>query len=139
MGILCALLTVADTERARPRKTVTGRMARFDRFLLFSASLQCQWNATSGHWPKTAEIDQASEGQSCGQPPRATPSDSVITQWKSGEETAGEPRNETSKHTPRPKPLCFKINVPRNRPLHSRMSTSHRYYKVKVVSDSQKS
>ena len=33
-----------------------------------------------------------------------------------------------------PQPLCFKINVPRNKPLHLLlMSTSHRYYKVQVV------
>ena len=38
-----------------------------------------------------------------------------------------------------PKSLCFKINVPRNRPLHLRMSTSHRYYKVKVVLGQSKS
>ena len=31
-------LIVVDSERARPRKMITGRMANFDRFLLFSAS-----------------------------------------------------------------------------------------------------
>ena len=110
-GILRTLLTVADTERTRPRKMVTARMARFDRFLQFSASPQCQWNATFGQWPKTAEIDQAPEGQSCGQPPRATQSDSVITQWNSGEETAGEPRSKPPSTLRRPKPLCFKIRT----------------------------
>ena len=33
----------------------------------------------------------------------------------------------------RPKTLCLKISVPRNRPLHLRISSSRRYYKAKVV------
>ena len=47
-GFMCVMLTVADKERARPRKMVTGRMAKFDRFLLFSASHRCQWKSASG-------------------------------------------------------------------------------------------
>ena len=57
----CRLAQV--TAGARPRKSVTGRMAKFDRFLLFSALLDRQWKAVSGQWPKTAEIDQPSEGR----------------------------------------------------------------------------
>ena len=76
-GLKRALSTVADSAGARPRKMVTGRMANFDRFLLFSASLECKQKVALGQWPKTAEIDQASEGQSCGQPPHTTLSDSV--------------------------------------------------------------
>ena len=62
-GAMRILLTVADKAGARPRKTVTGRMAKFDRFLLFSASLERKRWFASEQWPKTAEIDQGSEGQ----------------------------------------------------------------------------
>ena len=78
-GTKCTLSMVADTERARPRKTVTARMAKFDRFLLFSASLGCQVQAVSGRWPKTAEIDQGKEGQSCGLP---SPTNTVGQYWQ---------------------------------------------------------
>ena len=46
------LLTVADMERARPRKVVTGTVANFDRFLLFSASLECKQKVVLGHGRK---------------------------------------------------------------------------------------
>ena len=77
-GPKCALSTVTDSagyppddsqpagaarRGARPRKMVTARMAKFDRFLLFSAQPECKWKAISETWPKTAEIDQGSEGQ----------------------------------------------------------------------------
>ena len=39
-GTKCVLSMVADSAGARPRKSVKGRMAKFDRFLLFSASLE---------------------------------------------------------------------------------------------------
>ena len=68
-GTKCALLMVADRERARPRKSVTGRMAKFDRFPLFSASLERQLNTVFRPWPKTAEIDQVLVGHSlCAHP-----------------------------------------------------------------------
>ena len=57
----CRLAQV--TAGARPRKTVTGKMAKFDRFLLFSASLHCKRKTASGQRPKTAEIDQPSEAK----------------------------------------------------------------------------
>ena len=66
-GIMCVMLTVADRERARTRKMATGRMAKFDRFLQFSASLEKHLFGKSRYRPKTAEIDQASEGQRVGQ------------------------------------------------------------------------
>ena len=74
---MCILLTVADMERAQPREMVTGRMAKFDRFLLFSASPEKHLFGKSGHRPKTAEIDQALEGQGVGQPLSPTLSDSI--------------------------------------------------------------
>ena len=39
---MCTLSMVADSAGARPRKMVTARMAKFDRFLLFSASPERQ-------------------------------------------------------------------------------------------------
>ena len=38
-------------------------MAKFDRFLLFSASPECKWKVRSEAWPKTAEIDQGAEAK----------------------------------------------------------------------------
>ena len=63
---MCILLTGAGMERARPRKTVTVRMAKFDRFLQLSATLEKHLFDKSRHGPKTAEIDQGSEGQRVG-------------------------------------------------------------------------
>ena len=37
---MCILLTVADSERVRPREAGTEKMANFDRFPLFSAALE---------------------------------------------------------------------------------------------------
>ena len=76
-GTICILLTIADSAGARPRKTVTARMAKFDRFLLFSASPERQLLTVSSRYPKTAEIDQGSAGQSCGQPLPSLLSDCV--------------------------------------------------------------
>ena len=76
-GTICILLAIADSAGARLRKTVTARMAKFDRFLLFSASPERQLLTASSRYPKTAEIDQGSAGQSCGQPPPSLLSDSV--------------------------------------------------------------
>ena len=80
---MCILLTGADMEGARPRKTVTVRMAKFDRFLLFSASLEKHLFDKSGHWPKTAEIDQGAGAKVVGSHLPPTLSDSV-TQIESG-------------------------------------------------------
>ena len=59
----CRLAQV--TAGARPRKTVTGRMAKIDRFLLFAASLHCKRKTASGQRPKTAEIDQPRKPNGC--------------------------------------------------------------------------
>ena len=68
-GTKCALSMTADRERARPRKSATGRMAKFDRFPLFSASPGRQLKTVFRTWPKTAEIDQGLVGQSlCAHP-----------------------------------------------------------------------
>ena len=63
-GAKCTLSMVTDSAGARPRKMVTAVMANFDRFLRFSASLKCKRKDPSFQLPKTAEIDQWSEGQS---------------------------------------------------------------------------
>ena len=117
-GTMCILLTVSDAERARPRKMVTGRTARFDRFPLFSASLECKQKVTLGQWPKTAEIDQASEGQrvrttsfyifyTSTRPPQH--SRTVSLQMKSGREGAvNREANLPAYSSPPPKAaLCF--------------------------------
>ena len=41
-------------------------MAKFDRFLLFSASPECKWKVRSEAGPKTAEIDQGAEAKVVG-------------------------------------------------------------------------
>ena len=46
-GVKCTLSTVADSAGARLRKMVTGRMAKFDRFPLFSASPEWQMEGRS--------------------------------------------------------------------------------------------
>ena len=53
-------------------------------------------------------------------------------QLKTGEQLLKE-REANLQAPSQPQPLCSKNNVPRNRPLHLRMSTSRRYYKVKVI------
>ena len=78
-GTKCTLSTVADSAGARPRKMVTVRMAKFDRFLLFSAVPGWQLSVNSRQWPKTAEIDQGSAGQSCGLP---SPTNTVGLCWQ---------------------------------------------------------
>ena len=106
--VQACLSTVADSAGARLRKMVTGRMANFDRFLLFSASLECKQKVALGQWPKTAEIDQASEGQGCGQPPHTTLSDSIF-KLEMGEETAVNREANLQSHSP-PKSLCLKAS-----------------------------
>ena len=84
--------TTAETESAHVRRTLLvavgfggdtsllsctfcasarDSMAKFDRFPLFSASLGWRLPVNSRQWPKTAEIDQGSAGQSCELPPPA--------------------------------------------------------------------
>ena len=95
---------------ARPRKTVTGKMAKFDRFLLFSASLHCKRKTASGQRPKTAEIDQPSEAKRVRTvdfyifytSTRPLQSDSVPQPNNKRARRCSESAKQSSLHTPRP-------------------------------------
>ena len=113
-------------------------MANLLRFAPFRGELEVQSPTMKCPWRETAQIAKPSEGQRvsdcrCLHVDSPILSDSVPNQRESGEEAAEGPRSKTSKHTPRPKPLCFKISVPRTRPLHLRTLTSHRCCKVQIV------
>ena len=88
-------------------------MAKFDRFLLFSASQEYQWKTVFRRWPKTAEIDQGSAGQSRGLPLPPTLSDSV-TNIQVGLQPASLSRSKPPSTLPAPgeAALCFNNSAP---------------------------
>ena len=64
-GIMRTLLIVTDTERARPRRSVTGSVARFDRFLLFSASPECKRKVILGNSRKLRKSIKGRQAKGC--------------------------------------------------------------------------
>ena len=105
---MCILLTVADSERARPREAGTEKMANFDRFLPFSAALEKSFRNNPRQWPKTAGIDQASHGQWVRDADfAASPRPTQLCRTESsaigaGLKGAGEPRSKTPSILPAP-------------------------------------
>ena len=121
-GIMCVMLTVADRERARTRKMATGRMAKFDRFLQFSASLEKHLFGKSRYRPKTAEIDQGSEGQRL----RVNPANTVgrcQRQLKAGSWLL-HVTTQSSQRPPSPK-LCVQKSVACRNVFSGVLSSNH--------------
>ena len=88
-------------------------MAKFDRFLLFSASLECQWKTVFRQWPKTAEIDQGWEAKAVRNDLPPPLSDSV-TNIQVGLQPASLSRSKSPSTLPAPgeAALCFNNSAP---------------------------
>ena len=105
-GAMRALSKVANSARARPRKTVIGRTDRFDRFLLFSASPECQMEGRFQAMAENCGNRSRAVSQSCGQPLRTTQSDSVGN-IQNGLQVASSREADLPAHSqPSAKPLC---------------------------------
>ena len=78
--VLCGLSQIV--ERARPRKSVTGSVAYFDRFLLFSASRRTNGRPPRGNGRKPRKSIKRRQAKGCAAvgvsvSPRPTQSDSI--------------------------------------------------------------
>ena len=110
------LLIVTDTERARPRRSVTGSVARFDRFLLFSASPECKRKVILGNSRKLRKSIKGRQAKGCAEVGISAltrqQSRTVLFKMRSGREGAvNREANLPARSPPPAKPLCVAQNT----------------------------
>ena len=115
-GIMRTLLIATDTERARPRRSVTGSVARFDRFLLFSASPECKWKVVLGNSRKLRKSIKGRQAKGCVEVGISAltrqQSRTVLFKMRSGREGAvNREANLPARSPPPAKPLCVAQNT----------------------------